>query len=73
MYVEVGYKFNGSLFNEGCVDELLLYFALCLFGDCACGMVDLFELVVLDEWCILKINDMCAMGSDIRIMVRLEL
>ncbi len=72
LHVEAGHKLNGSLLNEGCVDELLLYFAPCLLGDRARGMADLPELAALDERRTLKINDMRAMGSDIRIMARLE-
>ena len=33
LHVEAGHKLNGSLLNEGCIDELLLYFAPCLIGD----------------------------------------
>jgi diaminohydroxyphosphoribosylaminopyrimidine deaminase/5-amino-6-(5-phosphoribosylamino)uracil reductase len=71
-HVEAGYKLNGSLLNAGCVDELLLYFAPCLLGDRARGMADLPELADLNERRALKINDMCAVGSDIRVMARLE-
>jgi len=44
LHVEAGCKLNGSLINEGCVDELLLYFAPCLIGDRARGMAELPEL-----------------------------
>ena len=47
LHVEAGYKLNGSLLKEGCVDELLVYLAPCLLGDRARGMVDLPELTDL--------------------------
>jgi diaminohydroxyphosphoribosylaminopyrimidine deaminase/5-amino-6-(5-phosphoribosylamino)uracil reductase len=72
LHVEAGFKLNGSLINEGCVDELLLYFASCLFGDRARGMADLPELADLDARRTLKINEVRAVGSDIRIRARLE-
>ncbi len=72
VHVEAGCKLNGSLINEGCVDELLLYFAPCLLGDRARGMADLPDLADLGGRRALKIHDMCAVGSDIRIVARLE-
>ena len=72
LHVEAGFKLNGSLINEGCVDELLLYFAPCLFGDRARGMADLPELADLDARRTLKINEVRAVGGDIRIRARLE-
>jgi diaminohydroxyphosphoribosylaminopyrimidine deaminase/5-amino-6-(5-phosphoribosylamino)uracil reductase len=72
LHVEAGFKLNGSLINEGCVDELLLYLAPCLFGDRARGMADLPELADLDARRTLTINEVLAVGSDIRIRARLE-
>ena len=72
LHVEAGYKLNGSLLNEGCVDELLLYLAPCLLGDRARGMADLPELAELGARRTLKISDMRAVGGDLRILARLE-
>ena len=72
LHVEAGFRLNGSLINEGCVDELLLYFAPCLLGESAHGMAALPELAELDRRHKLRIADMCTLGEDIRIMARLE-
>ena len=72
LHVEAGHKLNGSLINEGCVDELLLYFAPCLIGDRAQGMVNLPELTDLAGRRALTISDMRMIGADIRILARLE-
>jgi len=72
LHVEAGCKLNGSLINEGCVDELLLYFAPCLIGDRARGMADLPELADLGGRRALTIGEPCMVGSDLRILARLE-
>lgn len=71
LHVEAGYKLNGSLINEGCIDELLLYLAPHLLGDHARGMADLPELADLGGRRALKINDMRMVGGDLRIVARL--
>ena len=72
LHVEAGFKLNGSLINTGCVDELLVYFAPCLIGDQARGMADLPALADLDERHGLKISETRMVGSDLRILARLE-
>ena len=72
LHVEAGCKLNGSLINEGCVDELLLYFAPCLIGDRARSMADLPELADLGGRRALKISETRMVGSDLRILARLE-
>ena len=72
LHVEAGHKLNGSLMNEGCVDELLLYLAPCLIGERASGMADLPELTDLAGRRRLKIDDLCMIGGDIRILARWE-
>jgi len=72
LHVEAGCKLNGSLINEGCVDELLLYFAPCLLGDRGRGMADLPELADLGDRRGLKISETRMVGSDLRILARLE-
>ena len=39
IHVESGFKLNGSLLREGCVDELLVYFAASIIGDSGQGNV----------------------------------
>ena len=41
LHVEAGFRLNGSLVREGCVDEFLIYLNPSLLGDEAQGMVDL--------------------------------
>ncbi|MEO7727429.1 MAG: bifunctional diaminohydroxyphosphoribosylaminopyrimidine deaminase/5-amino-6-(5-phosphoribosylamino)uracil reductase RibD [Burkholderiales bacterium] len=72
LHVEAGHKLNGSLLNEDCVDELLLYMAPCLLGERARGMADLPELADLAARRRLKINEVRAIGADLRIIAGLE-
>src|SRR5918911_1057056 len=41
LHVEAGFRLNGSLVREGCVDEFLIYLNPSLLGDGAQGMLDL--------------------------------
>ncbi len=70
LHVEAGYKLNGSLLNEGLVDELLIYMAPTLLGDAARGMFHLPELEVLSGQRRLHIVDVRQIGTDIRILAR---
>ena len=71
LHVEAGHRLNGSLLNEGCVDEILLYLAPCLLGDHARGMASLPEISDLAGRRVLQISDMRMVGADIRIMAKL--
>ena len=70
LHVEAGYKLNGSLLNEGLVDELLIYLAPCVLGDVAHGMFNLPALTTLTGRRALKIVDVRQIGPDIRVMAR---
>ncbi len=72
LHIEAGHKLNGSLLNEGCVDELLLYLAPCLIGDRARGMADLPELADLAARHALRIDELRMIGGDIRILAELK-
>ena len=72
LHVEAGFKLNGSLIKAGCVDELLLYLAPCLIGDRARGMAELPELADLGDRRALRIGETRMVGSDLRILARLE-
>ena len=66
VHVESGYKLNGSLLREGCVDELLIYQAPCFLGE-GLGMVNigpLQELSQRDSW---RIIEHTLIGDDLRI------
>jgi diaminohydroxyphosphoribosylaminopyrimidine deaminase / 5-amino-6-(5-phosphoribosylamino)uracil reductase len=70
VHVEAGLRLNGSLLREGFVDELLVYLAPSIIGDRAQGMFELPELADLAGRRQLVIRDLCAVGSDIRVMAR---
>jgi len=69
LHVEAGFKLNGSLIREGCVDELLLYLAPCLLGD-AQGMFALDALASLEGRHRLSFHDVARVGPDLRILAR---
>ncbi|MDB5811626.1 MAG: 5-amino-6-(5-phosphoribosylamino)uracil reductase / diaminohydroxyphosphoribosylaminopyrimidine [Betaproteobacteria bacterium] len=72
LHIEAGHKLNGSLINEGCVDELLVYLAPCLIGENARGMAELPELADLPAKRRLRIEDVRTIGDDIRIVAAME-
>ena len=71
LHVEAGFKLNGSLLNEGLVDELLIYLAPSLLGDAAHGMFHLPALKALSGRRTLNIVDLRQIGPDIRILARM--
>ena len=70
IHAEAGFKLNGSLLREGCVDEFLIYQAPMLIGDNAQGMFNLQELSELSQATRLKIIDRTILGDDLRILAR---
>lgn len=71
LHVEAGFRLNGSLLREGCVDELLIYLNPSLLGDSAQGMFDLPPLVALEARPRLALRSVERVGEDIRILARL--
>lgn len=69
LHVEAGFKLNGSLIREGCVDELLLYLAPSILGD-AQGLFDLPALDSLDNRKSLAFHEIRQIGPDLRILAR---
>jgi diaminohydroxyphosphoribosylaminopyrimidine deaminase/5-amino-6-(5-phosphoribosylamino)uracil reductase len=69
LHVEAGFKLNGSLLREGCVDELLLYYAPTLLGD-AQRMFDLPALEDLSGQRRLAFHEVRQIGEDLRILAR---
>ncbi len=67
---ESGFKLNGSLLREGCVDELILYFAPALVGDAAGGLFNLPALTSLTDKRQLVFRDVRLVGHDLRILAR---
>lgn len=70
LHVEAGFRLNGSLVREGCVDEYLLYFNPSFLGDHAQGMVDLAPFEGLEKRPRLKILALDRFGDDLRILAR---
>jgi diaminohydroxyphosphoribosylaminopyrimidine deaminase/5-amino-6-(5-phosphoribosylamino)uracil reductase len=70
LHVEAGYRLNGSLVREGCVDEFLLYLNPSFLGDAAQGMFDLPPIARLEERMSLKIVSLDRLGDDLRLLAR---
>jgi diaminohydroxyphosphoribosylaminopyrimidine deaminase/5-amino-6-(5-phosphoribosylamino)uracil reductase len=70
LHVEAGFRLNGSLMREGCVDELLLYLNPSLLGDSAQGLLDLPAPVSLEKRLKLRILSLERLGNDLRILAR---
>ena len=70
LHVEAGFRLNGSLVREGCVDEYLLYLNPSFLGDNAQGMVDLAPFEGLEKRPRLKILGLDRFGDDLRILAR---
>jgi diaminohydroxyphosphoribosylaminopyrimidine deaminase/5-amino-6-(5-phosphoribosylamino)uracil reductase len=66
IHVESGFKLNGSLIREGCVDELLLYYAPFLMGE-GIGMANISPLTALDQRQDWHIIDQTLFGPDLRL------
>jgi len=66
IHIEAGFKLNGSLLREDCVDELLLYYAPFFMGE-GIGMANISPLTVLDQREDWQMIDQSLLGSDIRI------
>lgn len=69
LHVEAGFKLNGSLIREKCVDELLMYLAPHLLGD-AQGLFDLPALESLEDRQSLAFHEVSRIGPDLRILAR---
>jgi diaminohydroxyphosphoribosylaminopyrimidine deaminase / 5-amino-6-(5-phosphoribosylamino)uracil reductase len=70
LHVEAGFRLNGSLVREGCVDEYVIYLNPSLLGDTAQGMFDLPAVDGLEKRPRLKILSLERLGEDLRILAR---
>jgi diaminohydroxyphosphoribosylaminopyrimidine deaminase / 5-amino-6-(5-phosphoribosylamino)uracil reductase len=70
LHVEAGFRLNGSLVREGCVDEFLIYLNPSFLGDEAQGMLALSGIASIDQKIKIKIASMDRVGDDIRILAR---
>jgi diaminohydroxyphosphoribosylaminopyrimidine deaminase/5-amino-6-(5-phosphoribosylamino)uracil reductase len=70
LHVEAGFRLNGSLLREGCVDEFLVYLNPSFLGDGAQGMLDLPAFQSLDKKIKLAVLSLDRVGEDLRILAR---
>jgi diaminohydroxyphosphoribosylaminopyrimidine deaminase/5-amino-6-(5-phosphoribosylamino)uracil reductase len=70
LHVEAGYKLNGSLLRENCVDELLVYLAPSLLGTDSMGMFNLVAPETLEGRDHLNFHAVDRIGDDLRILAR---
>ncbi len=70
LHVEGGFKLNGSLVREGCVDEFLFYLNPSLLGDTAQGMVNLPAPAALGARIKLRLHAVERVGEDLRVIAR---
>jgi diaminohydroxyphosphoribosylaminopyrimidine deaminase/5-amino-6-(5-phosphoribosylamino)uracil reductase len=66
IHIESGFKLNGSLLRENCVDELLLYYGPFLMGD-GIGMANISPLNSLNDKEQWKVIDHSLFGPDLRL------
>jgi diaminohydroxyphosphoribosylaminopyrimidine deaminase/5-amino-6-(5-phosphoribosylamino)uracil reductase len=70
LHVEAGFRLNGSLVREGCVDEFLVYLNPSFLGDGAQGMLDLPVPGALDARPRLRVMSLERLGEDLRLLAR---
>ncbi len=70
VHVEAGFRLNGSLVREGCVDEFLVYLNPSFAGDGAQGMLELPPLSSLGNRIKLRILSLDRIGGDLRLVAR---
>ena len=71
LHVEAGATLSGALIAQGCVDELLLYYAPKLLGDGA-GMFALPEISSVDQARQVKFHALKNIGETLRIVARFK-
>ena len=69
LHVEAGFKLNGSLLKNGCVDELLIYLAPCFLGE-SFGMANLPTLIDLADRTQFTFHEFKQIGADLRLRAR---
>jgi len=70
LHVEAGFRLNGSLVREGCVDEFLIYLNASFLGDTAQGMLELAAPASLDARLRLRVVSLERLGDDLRLLAR---
>ena len=70
LHVEAGFRLNGSLVREGCVDEFLVYLNPSFLGDEAQGMLAALGISSLENKKRLSLVSVDRVGEDLRILAR---
>jgi diaminohydroxyphosphoribosylaminopyrimidine deaminase/5-amino-6-(5-phosphoribosylamino)uracil reductase len=70
LHVEAGFRLNGSLVREGCVDEYLIYVNPSFLGSDAEGMLELAAPANLEERRKLRLLSVDRLGEDLRVHAR---
>jgi diaminohydroxyphosphoribosylaminopyrimidine deaminase/5-amino-6-(5-phosphoribosylamino)uracil reductase len=70
LHVEAGFRLNGSLVREACVDEFLVYLNPSFLGEGAQGMFDLPAAATLEQRLALRLVSVDRLGEDLRILAR---
>lgn len=70
LHVEAGFRLNGSLVREGCVDEFLVYLNPSFLGDAAQGMLELPPFGSLEKRLKLALLSAERVGDDLRLLAR---
>ena len=66
IHIEAGFKLNGSMLREDCVDELLLYYAPFLMGE-GIGMANVGLMNSLSNRQNWQVIDQALFGPDLRL------
>jgi len=69
IHIEAGFKLNGSLLREDCVNELLLYYAPFFMGE-GIGMANISPLTALAERQDWQFIDQAMFGPDLRVRLQ---
>lgn len=72
IHTECGARLAGALIQEKLVDELVIYMAPSLLGNQATGLFELGEISIMSDKVKLSIQDVRAVGEDIKIIARPE-
>ena len=70
LHVEAGFRLNGSLVREGCVDEFLVYLNPSFLGDGAQGMLDVPTVSAVADRLKLNTLSLDRLGDDLRVVMR---
>ena len=69
IHIEAGFKLNGSLLREDCVNELLLYYAPFFMGE-GIGMANISPLTALADRQDWQFVDQAMFGPDLRVRLQ---